>query len=139
MTSKTNDNNKTDEATKETTQRSTDLKSDIEAFIGDKLFATTTEKDANGKETEKYDVDSISKRVSSFVKNYNGLISSARLLGNEGVASNLKNMLAKTTDNKNALKEIGINSDKNGNVTLDEKKLKSSDMATVKKTLKNLV
>ena len=70
-------------------------------------------------------------------ENYNDLIGSARLLGNEGVTSNLKALLNKTSDKADALKEIGITADKNGNLKLDEKKLKASDMATVKKTLKS--
>lgn len=136
-TTKTKGITQTDDATKDTTKSSTDLKSDIEALTGDKLFVTTTEKDEDGNDIERYDVDAISKQVSSFVKNYNDLISSARLLGNEGVASNLKHLLAKTTENKAALKEIGITADKNGNLTLDEKKFKSIDMTAAKKTLKN--
>ena len=135
--SKTNTVTQTDEATKDTTSSSTDLKSDIEALTGDKLFSVTAEKDADGNDIEKYDIEAITSRVSSFVKNYNDLISSARLLGNEGVASNLKNLLNKTAENKDALKEIGLTADKNGNLSLDEKKLKSSDMSVARKTLKS--
>ena len=136
-TTKTKDTSKTDDKTKDTAASGTDLKADIEALTGDKIFATTKETDADGKEVEKYDIDGITSRVSSFVKNYNDLIGSARLLGNEGVTSNLKALLNKTSDKADALKEIGITADKNGNLKLDEKKLKASDMATAKKTLKS--
>ncbi len=136
-TTKTKETSKTDDKSKDTAASGTDLKADIEALTGDKLFATTTEADADGKEVEKYDIDGITSRVSSFVKNYNDLIGSARLLGNEGVTSNLKAMLNKTSDKADSLKEIGITADKNGNLKLDEKKLKASDMAAAKKTLKS--
>ena len=96
-TAKTKDTTKTDDKSKETVASGTDLKADIEVLIGDKLFATTKEIDADGKEVEKYDIDGITSRVSSFVKNYNDLISSARLLGNEGVTSNLKALFNKTS------------------------------------------
>ena len=136
-TTKTSDTSKTDDTTKDTAASGTDLKADIEALTGDKLFAITTEKDEEGNEVEKYDVDGITSRVSSFVKNYNDLIGSARLLGNEGVSSNLKALLNKTSDKSDDLKEIGITADKNGNLKIDEKKFKAADMATVKKTLKS--
>ena len=136
-TTKTKDTSKTDDTSKDTVASGTDLKADIDALTGDKLFATTKETDADGKEVEKYDIDGITSRVSSFVKNYNDLIGSARLLGNEGVTSNLKALLNKTSDKADALKEIGITADKNGNLKLDEKKLKAVDMATAKKTLKS--
>ena len=136
-TTKTKDTSKTDDKTKDTAASGTDLKADIEALTGDKIFATTKETDADGKEVEKYDIDGITSRVSSFVKNYNDLIGSARLLGNEGVTSNLKALLNKTSDKADALKEIGITADKNGNLRLDEKKLKAADMAAAKKTLKS--
>ena len=123
------------ENTSSTVSTSTDLAGDITALKGSDLFKTTT--DADGKAV--YDVDAITSRISSFAKNYNALISSARLLTNEGVTANLSNMLNKTKENASALKEFGITADKNGNLTVDEKTLRSADMAKVQKTMKSYV
>ena len=114
-----------------------DLMADIEALTGTSLFSKIKTKNASGAEVEDYDVDGITSRTKNFVKNYNDLIGSARLLGNEGVASNLGNLLTKTKNSAGALKSIGIGVDKNGNLSLDEKKFKASDMSEVQKVLKS--
>lgn len=125
------------ENAKDTSASSADLKSDIAALTGDKLFATTKSTDDEGNDTESYDLDAIFTRVSSFAKNYNDLIAAARLSGNEGVAANLGNLLNKTKDNVKSLNEIGITVDKNGNLSVNEKSFKAADMAKAQKTLKS--
>lgn len=136
-TKKTDSTAKDTENAKDTSASSADLQSDIVALTGDKLFEKIKEKDDEGNETERYDLDAIFSRVSSFAKNYNDLLASARLSTNEGVSANLGNLLNKTKDNTKSLNEIGISVDKNGNLSVNEKAFRAADMAKAQKTLKN--
>ena len=111
---------KTNESAKETAASFGDLKNNIDAL-----------------RLAEYDADGVAALVSDFTKNYNSLLSSARLSSNEGVVANLKNLTNRTNENKKALSEIGISVDKNGNLAYDEKKLKAADIVGVKKTLKS--
>lgn len=111
------------------------LKTDAEALASDKLYEKIKDKD--GKETDKYDVDKIFSTAKSFVKNYNNMFDAAKSNTNSGVTANLAKIKEKTEQNKEALKQFGINVDEKGKMTIDEDTFKKSDMSQVQKFFKD--
>ena len=94
-----------------------------------------TDKDSNT--TKEYDTDKISKTVSSFVKDYNSLVSSAADSSSRYVLNSASNMVNYTRANADLLKKIGISVGSDNKLTVDEDKLKASDMAVVKSVFKD--
>ena len=83
------------------------------------------------------DTDKIAKAVSSFVKNYNSLVSSTADSSSRYVLNSASNMVNYTRANADLLKKIGISVGSDNKLTVDEDKLKASDMAVVKSVFKD--
>ncbi len=112
-----------------------DLKTDSKALASDELYAKV--KDANGNETDAYDVEKILSTAKSFVSNYNGMFDAAESSSNSGVSANLSYIKQKTADNVAKLEQFGFSVDKNGRMKLDADKFKDSDMSKVQSFFKD--
>lgn len=111
------------------------LKKDGEALASNELFAKV--KDADGNETDEYDVNKILSTAKSFVSNYNAMFDKAESSSNSGVLSNLSYIRERTANNTKALKEFGFSVDKKGRLSLDEDTFKKADMSKVHDFFKN--
>ncbi len=129
-------NNTTNTDTKKPTSTSAAaLKKDGEALASNELFAKV--KDADGNETDEYDVKKIFSTAKSFVSNYNAMFDKAESSSNSGVLSNLSYIRERTANNTKALKEFGFSVDKKGRLSLDEDTFKKADMSKVHDFFKN--
>mgnify|MGYP007060816373 FL=1 len=129
-------NNTTNTDTKKPTSTSAAaLKKDGEALASNELFAKV--KDADGNETDEYDVKKILSTAKSFVNNYNAMFDKAESSSNSGVLSNLSYIRERTANNTKALKEFGFSVDKKGRLSLDEDTFKKADMSKVHDFFKN--
>ena len=81
-----------------------------------------------------YDTDAIYKKVSKFASDYNDFVSANfKITETSKIDSSLDSLKSYTKSNEQALSKIGITIDsKTGELSVDEKKFKSSDMANVK-------
>lgn len=111
------------------------LKTDSKALASDQLYAKI--KDADGNETDKYDIDKIFATAKSFVSNYNSMFDKAESSSNSGVLANLSYIREKTASSANALKQIGITVDEKGRMKIDEDTFKKSDMSKVQEVFKD--
>lgn len=112
-----------------------DLKESANALIksgSGSVFEKTSKTDENGHTTKEYDKDKIYGAVSDFIKDYNAVIDSTKDTNASSIASNRNAMLRTTDTNESLLSSIGITAEKDGKLSIDETKFKSSDMATVK-------
>lgn len=129
-------------ANKELTQAKAsadELKSSAEALTakGTKSLFTKkniTTKDENGKETTvlDYDRDAITKAVKSFAENYNSLVESSADVTDTSVLSKTLQMTKTTLANKNLLSDVGITISGGNKLTVDEEKLKTADINSLK-------
>ena len=106
----------------------------------DALYATGTKslfnkkdvttKDANGVETtaKAYDADAIYKAVSSFVEDYNSLLTTAE----SAASTSITNLVSLTNANKSLLSDMGITVKTDNTLSIDEATFKKADMSTVK-------
>ena len=106
---------------------------DIAQLNSDKVDKT----DKDGNIAKEYDTDKIAKAVSSFVKDYNSLVSSTADSSSRYVLNSASNMVNYTRANADLLKKIGISVGSDNKLTVDEDKLKASDMAVVKSVFKD--
>lgn len=123
------------ETKKPTDTSASDLKTDSNALASDELYAKV--KDADGNETNAYDIDKILSTAKSFVANYNGMFDAAESSSNSGVSANLSYIKQKTADNVAKLEQFGFSVDKNGRMKLDADKFKESDMSKVQSFFKD--
>ena len=72
------------------------------------LWSKVDKTDKNGNTAKEYDTDKIAKAVSSFVKNYNSLVSSTADSSSRYVLNSASNMVNYTRANADLLKKIGI-------------------------------
>ena len=101
------------------------------------LWSKVDKTDKDGNTTKEYDTDKIAKAVSSFVKDYNSLVSSTADSSSRYVLNSASNMVNYTRANADLLKKIGISVSSDNKLTVDEDKLKTSDMAVVKSVFKD--
>ena len=101
------------------------------------LWSKVDKTDKDGNTAKEYDTDKIAKAVSSFVKNYNSLVSSTADSSSRYVLNSASNMVNYTRANADLLKKIGISVGSDNKLTVDEDKLKASDMAVVKSVFKD--
>ena len=101
------------------------------------LWSKVDKTDKDGNTTKEYDTDKIAKAVSSFVKDYNSLVSSTADSSSRYVLNSASNMVNYTRANADPLKKIGISVSSDNKLTVDEDKLKTSDMAVVKSVFKD--
>lgn len=109
------------------------LKADGNALASDELFKKITGKDGKAE----YDISKIFATAKSFVKNYNGMLDKAESSTNSGVLANLSQIMRKTADNADMLKQFGISVDNKGRMTIDEDTFKKSDMSQVQNFFKD--
>lgn len=117
------------------------LKNSADALINkgkDSLFkekeVTTKQEDGTTVTEKKYDMDSIYKAVSSFVKDYNSLLTATGKSDSANIAKSVKNMTNLTAIYSKSLEKAGITVGKDNKLTLDEKTFKAADMDTLKST-----
>jgi len=96
------------------------------------LFNKSFVKDADGKETQEYDMASIYKAVSSFVKDYNSLIGSAKDSNNSSVLSSTASMVGSTKANETLLRSAGITINADNTLSIEEVEFKEAKGSTVK-------
>lgn len=101
------------------------------------LWSKVDKTDKDGNTAKEYDTDKIAKAVSSFVKDYNSLVSSTADSSSRYVLNSASNMVNYTRANADLLKKIGISVGSDNKLTVDEDKLKASDMAVVKSVFKD--
>ena len=101
------------------------------------LWSKVDKTDKDGNTAKEYDTDKIAKAVSSFVKDYNSLVSSTVDSSSRYVLNSASNMVNYTRANADLLKKIGISVSSDNKLTVDEDKLKTSDMAVVKSVFKD--
>ena len=101
------------------------------------LWSKVDKTDKDGNIAKEYDTDKIAKPVSSFVKDYNSLVSSPADSSSRYVLNSASNMVNYTRANADLLKKIGISVGSDNKLTVDEDKLKASDMAVVKSVFKD--
>ena len=101
------------------------------------LWSKVDKTDKDGNIAKEYDTDKIAKAVSSFVKDYNSLVSSTADSSSRYVLNSASNMVNYTRANADLLKKIGISVGSDNKLTVDEDKLKASDMAVVKSLFKD--
>ena len=101
------------------------------------LWSKVDKTDKDGNTAKEYDTDKIAKAVSSFVKDYNSLVSSTADSSSRYVLNSASNMVNYTRANADLLKKIGISVGSDNKLTVDEDKLKASDMAEVKTVIKD--
>lgn len=129
-------------------QAMTEVKSDTDQLAksagelltkGDKsLFnvknITTTDAESGEKVTAKgYDMDAIAKAVKSFVSDYNAAVKSGASSQNSNVMRNTQYMTKQTSIYKNSLSDVGITIGDDNTLSLDEDKLKSANIETLKR------
>ena len=100
------------------------LMEDIEKFTADDAFLKPYDKRYARKAFREIDIAGIYATTKSFVNHYNSLIDAAKGSTNSGVTSNLAALMEKTEQNKDSLKQFGIDVDENGNMKLDEDRLR---------------
>jgi hypothetical protein len=96
------------------------------------LFKETVSKDEDGNEVKSYDMDKIYKGVTAFVDNYNATLETASKSSVSSIQRGAANMVSTTKANSNLLNQIGITIDSNKKLSVDETKLKSADVSTIK-------
>ncbi len=101
------------------------------------LWSKVDKTDKDGNIAKEYDTDKIAKAVSLFVKDYNSLVSSTADSSSRYVLNSASNMVNYTRANADLLKKIGISVGSDNKLTVDEDKLKASDMAVVKSVFKD--
>lgn len=113
-------------------QNADDLKSAMLDVMDEELYEKKKVKDKDGKETEEYDWDAITKAVKSYVDSYNTLIGKAADSDDKAVLRNAVWMTKTTSVNSKLLSEVGITIGEGNKLSLDEKALKESNMSTLK-------
>lgn len=111
------------------------LKADSRALASDALYEKI--KDADGNETDKYNIDKIFATAKSFVSNYNGMFDAAESSSNSGVLANLSHIRETTSRNADLLEQFGISVDEKGKMKINEDTFKNSDMSEVQKFFKD--
>lgn len=91
-------------------------------------------KDADGNEATAYDYDrdAIYKAVDTFAGSYNNMIDAAIKSKNADVISKATDMVTQSLRSEKLLNNVGITIGEDNKLSVDEKKLKSADIATLK-------
>ncbi len=91
--------------------------------------------DENGVKTttKGYDIDAIAKAVKGFVSEYNDVISAGTYSKDSNVSRNTSYMARQTKIYERSLEEVGISVGKDNTLSVDETKLKSANVDTLKR------
>ncbi|MCM1246432.1 MAG: hypothetical protein NC293_12395 [Roseburia sp.] len=98
-----------------------------------KEVTVTDEKTGKKTTAQEYDMDAIAKAVNSFVSDYNSAIEAGSKSSNQNVVRNTQYMTNMTGIYKNSLSDVGITIGKDNTLSVDENKLKSANIDTLKK------
>lgn len=112
--------------------QATDLKTSSDALNDYSLYKGTAGEDG----TITYDRDAIKKAVSSFVSDYNSLISSSTKVDSTSVLSKTLSLVKETSSNQKLLNSIGITIGQDNKLVLDEEKLNSADINKISSLFK---
>ncbi len=95
---------------------------------------TVTDEETGKKTTaQEYDMDAIAKAVNSFVSDYNSAVEAGSKSSNQNVSRNTQYMTNMTGIYKSSLSDVGITVGKDNKLSVDENKLKSANVDTLKK------
>lgn len=83
--------------------------------------------------TKEYDLNAIASAVKTFVSDYNSAVEAGSTSTNANVARNTQYMTQLTGIYKNSLADVGITIGKDNTLSVNEDKLKSTDIDTLKK------
>lgn len=134
-TSSTNGTTDSTDTTNKAGSSAAALKADGKALASDELYEKV--KDADGNETDKYNIDKIFATAKSFVNNYNSMFNAGESSTNSGVLANLSYIREKTASSEDILKQFGISVDQKGRMKIDEDTFKKSNMSDVQKFFKD--
>ncbi len=121
---------KKSQADSEEVKQYKDAQSDASLF--EQVEQKTTDENGEEKVVVDYDRDKISSAVKSFVKAYNSAIKSAYEQGSSIVQKKAASMVSETASNKNMLARVGITIGKDNKLEVDEEKLKTASVSTLK-------
>lgn len=133
---KTSDKNEVSKESSKNTlaAAATNLKSAASALKDTKsLYEKKTVKDSDGNETTDYDWDTLSKKVSNFVKGYNSTLSKLGASTDTSYSSAYLTMAKKTASVSGILSKVGITMEEDGALAFDADAFKKSDINTVKR------
>lgn len=98
-----------------------------------KEVTVTDEKTGKKTTAQEYDMDAIAKAVKSFAADYNSAVEAGSASSNKNVSRNTQYMTDLTGIYKSSLSEVGITIGKDNTLSVDEDKLKSANIDTLKK------
>lgn len=119
-----------DELTKSASQLS---KTGSGSVFNAKTVTVTDEKTGQKTTAQEYDMDAIAKAVNSFVSDYNSAVKAGSKSSNQNVSRNTQYMTNMTGIYKSSLADVGITVGKDNTLSVDESKLKSANIDTLKK------
>lgn len=93
---------------------------------------TTTNEDGTETTAADYDRDAIAGAVKSFVSAYNSAVKSAYAQDSAIVQKKAASMVGETSSNKNMLARVGITIGEKNELTVDEKKLSTANISTLR-------
>lgn len=97
-------------------------------------YTTTTDAETGVKTTTKgYDTDAIAKAVNTFVSDYNSAVKAGSESANSNVVRNTSYMAQQTRIYARSLSEAGITIEKDNTLSVDEDKLKSANIDTLRR------
>lgn len=97
------------------------------------LYSTKSNSVFSKKADGNYDTDKIYEKVSSFVEDYNSLLTTSAKSSASRIENSISSMKNLTSGNRKDLAEIGINEDaKTGILSIDKNTFKNADMSKVK-------
>lgn len=102
----------------------------------EKVSKTTTDENGEEKTVVDYDRDAISSAVKTFVKAYNSTIKSAYDQDSSVVQKKAASMVSESAANKSMLARVGITVGKNNQLEVDDEKLKTANVSTLKTLFK---
>lgn len=102
----------------------------------EQVSQTTTDENGEEKTVMDYDRDAISSAVKTFVKAYNSTIKSAYEQDSSVVQKKAASMVSETSSNKSMLARVGITIGKDNQLEVDDEKLKTASVSTLKTLFK---
>lgn len=97
-----------------------------------KVIKKKDEKTGEETEVKDYDWEAITKAVKTFVEDYNNVIGKAADSDTKDVLRNAARMTSTTGEMEKLLGQVGIKIDKDNKLSVDEEKLKSASIGTMK-------
>ena len=102
------------------------------ASLFEKKELTVTKEDGTTEKKNDYDYDAIYKAVKKFADSYNEMLTQGEKSDKTGVLSPTAHMVSATLKNSRLLADAGITVNKDNSLSVDEEKLKSTKITTLK-------